>query len=444
VVGGGITGAVAAATLTKAGLTVTVFDQGRRGPGGRASHRRVSPSDERVLPDDAAPPGDALEFDHGCQFFRADDPRMKALVDEWCAAGWAAPWEGRFGRISGTAPFAAVRDADIDSLAEDFFGLPGSTAPVYAGVGGMQRLPRAMLDASGATVLRGVRVKTLHPLEGRRWELLATSGEGAYHDTSAAVAAAATEASLGTFDAVVLTDVSSSFEGWHRASAGLPADFAARVSGRVRLPLFSCMVAYAAPLGLPLDGLTFHGGDALWFAARSSSKPGFPRGAEAAECWTLVSTPGYTCREIASTPMQDAAGAFLPQSDDYLNSVPGPALTAAFAEAVAPLLEAAGRPMPAVVYSQAQRWGSAMPAPHSWEGQPVEIMGVTYQSAIPPLLRPRPPGAEADFVAADEQRLYYAGDFCSRRAPGLEAAALSAVDCATHVVSQLGSPQEAV
>ena len=75
---------------------------------------------------------------------------MKAIVDEWCTAGWAAPWQGRFGRISGKAPFAAVSDADIDSMAEDFFGLPGSSAPVYAGVGGMQRLPRAVLDASGA------------------------------------------------------------------------------------------------------------------------------------------------------------------------------------------------------------------------------------------------------------------------------------------------------
>ena len=107
----------------------------------------------------------------------------------------------------------------------------------------MQRLPRAVLNSSAATVKRGVRVKQLRPLDGGRWELLATSGEGAYHDTPEAAAAAAAEASLGVFDAVVLTDVSSSFEGWHRASAGLPADFAARVAGRLRLPLFSCMVA---------------------------------------------------------------------------------------------------------------------------------------------------------------------------------------------------------
>ena len=41
--------------------------------------------------------------------------------------------------------------------------------------------------------------------------------------------------------------------------------------------------------------------------------------------------------------------------------------------------------------------------------------------------------------ASTTQRLYYAGDFCSRRAPGFEAAALSAADAAAHVVCQLGS-----
>eukprot|EP00937_MAST-01D_sp_MAST-1D-sp2_P007238 g7238.t1 len=405
----------------------------------------------RVLPDDDLPPGDALEFDHGCQFFRADHPRMQALAGGWCAAGWAAEWRGRFGRISGTAPHGPVCDAEADGGAEDFFGLPVSTAPVYVGVGGMQRLPRAVLNSSGATLRRGVRVKQLRPCEGsgaKEWELLATSGEGAYHDTpeAAAAAAAAAEASLGVFDAVLLTDVSSSFGGWHRASAGLPAGFAARASGRGRLPLFSVMVAYAAPLRLPLDGITLHRSDALWFAARSASKPGVPVPG-GSECWTLVSTPAFACEEIRATPMQDASGAFLPQSNAYLNTGPGPALAAAFAQAVGPMLAAAGQAMPATVFLQAQRWGSAVPAPRAWAGRPVQSMGVTYHAAIPPLLpAPRAPGASSsggrDFVAADEQRLFYAGDFCSGRAPGFEAAALSGADAATHIIDLLKSERE--
>ena len=52
IVGGGITGACAAAALSS-DFDVTLFDQGRRGAGGRASHRRVSAAaDKAVLPDD--------------------------------------------------------------------------------------------------------------------------------------------------------------------------------------------------------------------------------------------------------------------------------------------------------------------------------------------------------------------------------------------------------
>ena len=50
------------------------------------------------------------------------------------------------------------------------------------------------------------------------------------------------------------------------------------------------------------------------------------------------------------------------------------------------------------------------------------------------------PGPAADFVAADEQRLYYCGDFCSGRAPGFEAAALSALDAAAHIIGELCPP----
>jgi predicted NAD/FAD-dependent oxidoreductase len=67
VIGGGITGAVAASRIADSlsNVSIELFDQGRRGPGGRASHRRVQ--DGNVLPDDLPASSCCVEFDHGCQ-----------------------------------------------------------------------------------------------------------------------------------------------------------------------------------------------------------------------------------------------------------------------------------------------------------------------------------------------------------------------------------------
>ena len=66
VIGGGITGAMAASTMASA-CVVHVYDQGRRGPGGRASHRAVCADTRAVLADDPPIAPGCLEFDHGCQ-----------------------------------------------------------------------------------------------------------------------------------------------------------------------------------------------------------------------------------------------------------------------------------------------------------------------------------------------------------------------------------------
>lgn len=302
----------------------------------------------------------------------------------------------------------------------------------------MQRLPRAILAGCTASVRRGVRVAGLVSSPAG-WTLLGTEGVAAFHDTPEAQAAGAEKNALGEpFDVVVMTDVSSSFGDWHRAGAGLPEEFASRVRDRVRVPLFSCMVGFAQPTQLPLDGITVEGDGALWFAARSQSKPGVAAGA--AECWTLVSTPGYAVAEIDETPMQDKSGAFVPQQNSYLNSGPGPTLVAAFAAAVQPLLPTPGAELPRQVYLQAQRWGSAMPAPAGAGGRDAkgrgattrEVLGVAYEAAVPPLLFEPPPGSD-EFVADDKLRLYYAGDYCSQRAPGFETAALSGLAAARHV-----------
>ena len=154
--------------------------------------------------------------------------------------------------------------------------------------------------------------------------------------------------------------------------------------------------------------------------------------------------------------MQDpVTGAFKPQENDYLNTVPGPALLGAFEAAIRPMLEKANRHMPAALYLQAQRWGSALPAPvgvggrdaHGYSAETtVEVLSVRYECSMPPLLQrtaPLPADAaeaegaangEADFVALDaDTRVFYAGDFCSRRPPGFEAAALSGLGVAAHI-----------
>ena len=138
IVGGGITGAMVASELAHnaPNCDVHLFDQGRRGPGGRASHRAVADGKVIVKDDREEISPAALRFDHGCQFTRADDSRMRALVERWVGLGWAAEWRGRFG-VAG------------EGEAMDFFGLPSHREPVFVGVGGMHMLRRAGVCLAG-------------------------------------------------------------------------------------------------------------------------------------------------------------------------------------------------------------------------------------------------------------------------------------------------------
>jgi len=520
VVGGGIAGAVVASELAQ-GLSgsncsdsdshnqskstgeVVLFDQGRRGPGGRASHRSVRQVEPRkqntgdgddgtvedndfvVLPDDYIDER-AFQFDHGCQFFRTDSPLMKELASIWLREGWVAPWKARFGSLSKDSSSYSDTSSDCD-----FFGVPSSSSDdgenkdVYVGVGGMHLLPRQILKSSNAVVVhRGTRVSDVVRRDVERgdsscrqkhvWDLTTTVGVAAFHDTKESVAtseverASKTESSASPnvshsdqpsnttkvivhrgFDAVVFTDVSSSFESWHRASAGIPPEFASRLPTKLRMPLFSCMIALDTPIKdkLCLDAFvvsTKNNDSPLWFAAASSSKPGFPdEKAGNHECWTLVSTPSFAVDEIQQTTMRDpVTGTFRPQENSYLNSVPGPALKDAFFDLVAPLLGDSPPPL-STVYLQAQRWGSGLPVdPKKVAPEDVkEICGTRYASNVKgSLVYLSPPSEQQqkqpsnNFVADDELGLYYAGDFCSHLNPGFEAAALSGLDLARHIL----------
>ena len=67
------------------------------------------------------------------------------------------------------------------------------------------------------------------------------------------------------------------------------------------------------------------------------------------------------------------------------------------------------------------------------------VAGVEYECSDTLGLMPPTEGdgvrPEDEFIADDALRLFYAGDFASRRTPGFEAAALSGRACAEHMLS---------
>ena len=352
-------------------LIIHVFDQGRRGVGGRTSSRLVRNKDN----DDTI-----MRWDHGCQFFRADTLQFKHIMKEWMDKDFVREWKGRF---------VSSKDLPVE---KEFFGLP-STPPFYVAVDGMQSLANNILDdvssnlstlsssSSIATttnleVFTGTRVAQLERNDKtNKWMLHGVSGISAYHDTPTEKIAKAnsTPNIIGEdsgYDAIILTDVSSSFGAWHRASAGVPEEFAKRVRERVgsRVPLFSAMIAFETKTDIPFDAASFDD-STVWFASKSNSKPGMDNVQK--ECWTIVSTPEYAMSKIEETPMQDPiTGEFIPQSKDYLSTVPGPELYNAF-EALICQEDGCGilgkdaldiKTLPKVVYMDAQRWGSAMPS----------------------------------------------------------------------------------
>jgi len=449
IIGGGITGATAAQALAHQHnncknnnkLTIHVFDQGRRGVGGRTSSRISTTSDGT---------NQQLKFDHGCQFFRADTPQFQNILKTWIQQDYVREWKGNFQSSNGM------------STDREFFGLP-STPPFYVAVNGIQSLAKNILDqvisstsnneeSTELQVFTGTRVAQLQRDEStNKCKLHGTSGVAAYHDTPEKIAQANnTTTIIGQgygYDAVILSDVSSSFGKWHRASAGVPESFAKRVRERVgaRVPLFSCMIAFDKDTNIPFDAASFDDSN-VWFAAKSNSKPGME--ALQKECWTLVSTPEYAMDTIEETPMQDAiTGEFIPQSAEYLKTVPAPDLYNAFKELIGKETTLDIKTLPKVVFMDAQRWGSAMPAHRhvdvnsSSSSTCRNISGVNYDCGRHSLAPTKEEGGKrtSSFLVDDDLMLLQAGDMMGKHTPGFESAVISGIDAAEYLYGKLSS-----
>ena len=84
IIGGGISGLIAATILQREGIKVTVLDKGR-GIGGRLATRRIDYSDQiKGI------------FDYGTQYFRVSNPQFRVWVDDWIENGIIKEWCGSF------------------------------------------------------------------------------------------------------------------------------------------------------------------------------------------------------------------------------------------------------------------------------------------------------------------------------------------------------------
>ncbi len=92
VVGAGLSGLMAAQSLTRTGHDVTVFDKGR-GVGGRLATRRI---------------GDAT-LDHGAQFFTVRSKEFASHVNEWLAVGVVHEWCRGFDSEDGHPRYAGSK-----------------------------------------------------------------------------------------------------------------------------------------------------------------------------------------------------------------------------------------------------------------------------------------------------------------------------------------------
>jgi len=120
-------GLTAARRLKDSGWDLVLVDKSS-GPGGRMATRRIGES----------------RFDSGAQFFTVRDPRFRAAVERWEAAGIAAPWFSEGGHIR------------------------------YRGVGGMNAIPRHL--AAEFRLLTEIKIVVVE-YQNAAWSAIADDGQ---------------------------------------------------------------------------------------------------------------------------------------------------------------------------------------------------------------------------------------------------------------------------
>jgi predicted NAD/FAD-dependent oxidoreductase len=324
---------VAANELLRAGLHVTLYDQGTRTPGGRGLSHRLAAS--------------GAVYDHGAQFIRqpADAAdRLGALVQEWVTAGAVLRWDARAGHLVG-GRFTPSSSVATTTTASHFFAdqLCGPQQPqLLAGTASLaQHLAR---PREGYTLRVNSRVSGLHRDARTGWLVTCATPDG---DTQE------------QFDAVVVSAAQAarpSSPGYVALSGDLPGAVAghwARIAAVSYLPVFTAMATLPSGFGaFDLAAVTGH--PHVWLLARDSSKPGRGR-ADGRDAWVAVSSPQFAAEAMASQASAQAGTRSRPSREEQV------AASQALWTHAAQLL---GCGMETVTVEPSQRWSAGFPAQH--------------------------------------------------------------------------------
>ena len=242
IIGAGMAGASAARALVDQGHRVHLLDKAR-GAGGRMSTKRI----------------EALQFDHGAQYFTARDTRFRRWVDAWQARGVLASWQPRLVSI------------DIDGIKEKAEPLPR-----YVATPGQNALVKHVL--SDLSVRFDVQVGRI----GRE------SGAWQVFDAADTLLAQAAQLLL-CVPAPQATALLSEFP------AALNYARAATMQ-----PCWAVMAAFQPALPLAFDAAFVNTGALSWIA-RDSSKPGR---SHTMDCWVLHANAKWSELHLEDTSEQ--------------------------------------------------------------------------------------------------------------------------------------------
>ncbi|MEL7498254.1 MAG: FAD-dependent oxidoreductase [Planctomycetota bacterium] len=224
VIGAGISGLIAARTLTDQGLEVTVFDKGR-GVGGRMSTRRT----------------DFGHFDHGAQYFTARDSRFQKYVESWIHMGLVSQWPDL--KRSADQRIVVLEKGQIQSESK--------SSDRFVAVPGMSALCKHL--AQGLNIHLNTRVSNVDD-SGTSVELFDFE-----------------RGSLGSFNHLVVTAPAAQAV----ELLGAFPTLVKQINPIEMNPCWAAMASFDRPVTDQWVGAFLHGSFLSW-TARNSSKPGRP------------------------------------------------------------------------------------------------------------------------------------------------------------------------